>query len=130
MAKLITTVEEDKIDFIHWNDEDIGKLVKDLALKVIGSSKAERSLYIQTAALILINAAHEMNSAETSIDIKNVKNNNTNQPIGNWSVTIRNIDGGPEISIGEIVPSQDKNVEITIVPNKKLTIEGTDDEAS
>jgi hypothetical protein len=93
MAQLILSEEEKKIPFSQWDDETLGKLVKTLGLifheKKEDSGKIElnKMIPITSAGVLLVSAAAEANSEETTVSLKGAYKGE--QHFGDWEIVIR-----------------------------------------
>lgn len=116
MAKLILTEEEKKAaSFIEWDDATIGKRVKELALKLMKNHGYNQALFANTAVLLLVGLAHELDSEKDIYEIEDVTVNG--DLIGSWRITVELCvnDIAQPISIADMRPGD----KITNMKSKK-----------
>lgn len=89
-----TEAEKAAKSYLDWDDAELGKFCKYVALRFRDMQKDAEGLHKVTAtscAMMLIGACVESNAAELTLDTKGFTHKG--QPNGDWNITVTKVGG-------------------------------------
>ena len=96
MAELILTDEEKASpSYLDWDDADLGKVVKKLALTA-GDDYGAMSAKIISMASVLVSFVADSNATDASFELTGVRSGNIER--GDWIVTLAQTKDHPDAS--------------------------------